>query len=240
MTKIYLVTNCYGNPNKVYIGKTKNCRKYAHKKTYGEHISYDYIDEVNSLKREQWEPLETYWIEQFRQWGLEIVNKNKRGGGGMEFLLEETKQKISQSRKGFTHSDETKKHLSNIRKGKPQPNISSARIGKPMPKLKGLKRTQETKDKMSKNRTGVPNIQPSNYIKQITHPPKPIGFGEMISQKYGSKPIGKFTLDGELIQTYPYTEIAATENKINPANLRAALKGRQLTSGGFIWKYLDI
>ena len=222
-TKIYLVTNCYGNPNKVYIGKTKSCRHSAHKKTYGSQITYTYIDEVDSLDRKYWQPLESYWIEQFAQWGFDVQNICKKGGSGVGF-----------------HTEETKKHLSKIRQGKPQPNISAARKGKPMPKLKGLKRTQETKDKMSQNRTGVPNIQPSNYIRQYQNSSKPDGFGANISQKNGGKPIGKYSLTGELIQTYQYTEIAAIENKINPANLRAALKGRQLTSGGFIWKYLDI
>jgi hypothetical protein len=30
ITKIYLVENCYGDPNKVYIGKTINSRKKVH------------------------------------------------------------------------------------------------------------------------------------------------------------------------------------------------------------------
>jgi hypothetical protein len=221
ITKIYLVTNCYGDPNKVYVGKTKSCRYSSHKKTYGEQITYTYIDQTNSLERKYWQPLESYWIEQFRQWGFEVVNIQKKGGSGVEF-----------------HTEETKFLLSEMRKGKPQPNISAARKGKPMPGLKGLKRSQETKDKMSQNRMGIPNIQPSNYTKKLTQPPKPEGFGENISQKHGGKPVGKYSLNGELIQTYPYTETAALKNKINPANLRAALKGRQLTSGGFIWKYL--
>ena len=107
-----------------------------------------------------------------------------------------------------------------------------------MPKLKGLKRTQETRDKMSKNRTGIPNIQPSNYTHSYENTPKPEWFGKMISEKNGGKPVGKYSLNGEFIQSYPYAEIAAISNKINPANLRAALKGGQLTSGGFIWKYI--
>lgn len=32
MTKIYLVSNIDNDPNKVYIGKTKNSREYNHKK----------------------------------------------------------------------------------------------------------------------------------------------------------------------------------------------------------------
>ena len=221
ITKIYLVTNCYGDPNKVYIGKTKSCREADHKHRFGKDINYSYIDEIDTLERRQWKPLESYWIEQFRQWGFEIMNIQKQGGSGVEF-----------------HTEETKRHLSKIKTGKPQPNISAGRKGKPMYKLRGLKRSQETKDKMSQNRTGKPNIQPSNYVKPINDNPKPKGFGNIISQKYGNKPVGKYSLNNELIQTYPYTEIAAIKNKINPANLRAALKGRQLTSGGFIWKYI--
>lgn len=85
ITKIYLVTNCYNNSNKVYIGKTISSREAAHRRTYGPNITYNYIDEIQSINRKDWEKLETYWIEQFRQWGFKIVNKRKKGGGGLEF-----------------------------------------------------------------------------------------------------------------------------------------------------------
>ena len=45
VTKIYLVENCYGDLNKVYIGKTINSRESNHKKTYGDCIKYTFIDE---------------------------------------------------------------------------------------------------------------------------------------------------------------------------------------------------
>ena len=35
ITRIYLVTNCYDDPFKVYIGKTKNNRKRDHKLRFG-------------------------------------------------------------------------------------------------------------------------------------------------------------------------------------------------------------
>ncbi len=34
MTRIYLVSNINNEPNKVYIGKTKNTRYYKHTKTF--------------------------------------------------------------------------------------------------------------------------------------------------------------------------------------------------------------
>ena len=75
MTYIYLVEI---ESNKVYVGKTKNPTKRVsdHRKTYGGHITYTIIDEINSIKKEDWTPLEKYWIEQFRQWGFEILNPN--------------------------------------------------------------------------------------------------------------------------------------------------------------------
>jgi len=84
ITKIYLVTNCFNDPNKVYIGKTVNTRKDNHTRTYGKQIEYTYIDEINSIHREDWEPLETYWIQQFMAWGFEVVNIKKIGGSGSE------------------------------------------------------------------------------------------------------------------------------------------------------------
>lgn len=92
-TYIYLVTNCYNDPYKVYIGKTKNSRLYKHKRKYGKKIIYTIIDEINSLDKKDWKPLESYWIEQFKQWGFEVLNKNN-GGGGPSFLNDEQKNII--------------------------------------------------------------------------------------------------------------------------------------------------
>jgi len=130
LTKIYLVTNCYNNPNWVYIGKTKNSREQPHKLKYGNQIEYTYIDEVNSLNRKDWEPLESYWIEQFRQWGFEVMNPNKKGGGGPEFRTKETKNKISESNKGKF-------------KGRKAPWVTQDRLGK--------KRTLESNKKTSES-----------------------------------------------------------------------------------------
>jgi hypothetical protein len=85
ITKIYLVEKCYGDSNKVYIGKTISSREAAHKITYGSNIIYSIIDEINSINRKDWELLETYWIQQFTAWGFDVVNKRKKGGGGLEF-----------------------------------------------------------------------------------------------------------------------------------------------------------
>jgi hypothetical protein len=121
-TKIYLVTNIDNDPNKVYIGKTKDSRENKHKKTFGSQITYTYIDEVNSLNKEDWEPLETKWIQYYKDIGYNVINKNK-GGGGPTFHTDAAKQKIGNSvseklkgrespMKGRKHTEETKQQQS--------------------------------------------------------------------------------------------------------------------------------
>ena len=102
-TQIYLVTNCYGDPNKIYIGKERShkilSREYNHKRTFGNQIIFTYIDKIDSWDYKLWGPLEKYWIEQFRQWGFNLQNGNK-GGGGLSILSEEHKGKISKNNIG--------------------------------------------------------------------------------------------------------------------------------------------
>lgn len=129
MTKIYLVTNCYGDPNKVYIGKTKNSRKNPHAKTYGKNIEYTYIDQVDSLNRKDWGPLETYWIEQFRQWGFKVVNHNKKGGGGPECFSQEIRNRMSEKRKNQVMTRERNSKISNSLKGRSLSSSHKTNIG---------------------------------------------------------------------------------------------------------------
>jgi hypothetical protein len=132
ITKIYLITNIDNDPNKVYIGKTKNnSRENDHKFKFGSQITFTYIDEINSLDRKDWTPLESYWIEQFRQWGFIIMNPNKKGGGGPEYHTDSTKQKISKSRIGFKYSKETKQKMSKAA-SKPKTTSFINKIRKPV------------------------------------------------------------------------------------------------------------
>jgi hypothetical protein len=154
MTKIYLVENCYNDPNKVYIGKTKNNRESNHRKKFGEQIKYTYIDEINSLDRKDWEPLESYWIEQFRQWGFEVVNVRKKGGSGPEYYTEEIKLKISKSNskpKPLNFGE----IISNIKKGKP--NLKNK--FKPEGFAEKLKKPHKGGENISKAKKGKPSTK---------------------------------------------------------------------------------
>lgn len=127
ITYIYLITNIDNNPNKVYIGKANipKYRKHYHNNKFGKNILYNVIDTIHYVNKHEWKFFESYWIEQFKQWGFEVLNKNK-GGGGPQFHTEETKQKLRKPK--------TEEHKQKLRK--PRVNkqgFSNPRPGKRIP-----------------------------------------------------------------------------------------------------------
>ena len=139
-TKIYLVENCYNNHNWVYIGKTKNCRKNDHKQKFGKQITYTIIDEINSNDKNDWTPIESYWIEQFKVWGFSVLNKNT-GGGGPAYRTKEFIDNQIKRQTGSKQTQETCNKRSESTKGKPKPEGFAE-------KLKNRKYSPETLEKM--------------------------------------------------------------------------------------------
>ena len=147
MIKIYVLEK---NSVPFYIGKAKDAtrRKHAHRRTYGLDIQSYIIDEV-----EDWKFWESYWIEQFKQWGFKLENKNN-GGGGPSSYTEEQKQKmrgprpgtgdkISKTLKERNHSqyytEEVKNKISQGTKGKPKPFSDTHKIAMGIAKRKQAK-----------------------------------------------------------------------------------------------------
>lgn len=219
ITKIYLVENCYGDPNKVYIGKektNKQCRsrEYFHQKTYGKNIKFTYIDEILSLERKFWRPVERFWIEQFRQWGFKIQNKND-GGGGVCYHSLESKNKISKANKGI------KSALGHKQSKETRLKISKALKGKPKPKGFG--------NMMRKVRIGVP---------------KPKGTGEKISKALKGrknttlmKKVIQMDLDGNFIKEWDSQLDAAISTNSNSSTISKVCRGKLKSTNGYKWKF---
>lgn len=99
-TKIYLVTNCYGDINKIYIGKTiNNSRKNDHKRKYGLDIGFYILEEIKGINRDLWKPRESYWIKYYINLGFNLQNKQLKGGSGVEYHTEDVKNKIKRKKK---------------------------------------------------------------------------------------------------------------------------------------------
>jgi hypothetical protein len=217
ITKIYLVTNCYGNPNKVYIGKTINCRKNAHRCTYGNDTEYTYIDEINSLDRNDWKPLEVYWIEQFRQWGFEIMNKNK-GGGGVEFM---SKKSIEKRVKNTDYS------LVSIKR---RQNTDYSKIDYKSRTLKMDYSFNKDPEVIRKR------LNSSKYKDPETHKKRVKNTDWAAKAEKCKKPILQFDLSGNFIKEWKSSIDAARELKLNNVSITMCCNNKLKTSGGFIWK----
>jgi hypothetical protein len=147
MVKIYVLER---NNIPFYIGKAKDAirRKHSHRRIYGINIILSVIDEV-----EDWKYWETYWIEQFKQWGFVLENKNNGGGGPSSYTEEQKKkmrgprpgtgEKISKTLKERNHSQyytkEIKEKISQNNKGKLKPFSDIHKIAMGVAKRKHAK-----------------------------------------------------------------------------------------------------
>jgi len=134
ITYIYLIENIDNDPYKVYIGKTTTprVRELSHRRKFGLNITYNIIDQIESTDKKIWKPIETMWIQTFKNWEFQIVNKNE-GGGGVGHHSEESKQKLRKPkplgfRVGIKHDNHSKmpewysEFISKINKGRVSPN----------------------------------------------------------------------------------------------------------------------
>jgi hypothetical protein len=164
-TYIYLIENIEPNTSKIYIGKTKESnlsnRKYTHRTNYGKQISFTIIDETDPLKHIDWKILESFWIEQFKQWGFNLVNKNK-GGGGPEYLNNTSKDKLRLIHLGKPRSEETKQKISNSLKGKPKSLIHKEKI-----KNRTLSKTQLINISNAKSKPVHQYDKKGNFIQEF-------------------------------------------------------------------------
>jgi hypothetical protein len=153
-----------------YIGKTKNnilIREYQHKKRLNKDIQLVELDVVDS---NEWKFWESWYIDLFKSWGFNLLNKNK-GGGGPSFHTE-----LSKNRMKNTPHPGTSKKLSGIKR----PDVSN--------RLKGKILSLHIKQKISKNKTNHECYKDPNRINNIIksnliHYQKGSDRNEKISQK---------------------------------------------------------
>jgi len=130
ITYIYFLHK--GDEIPFYVGKTtlknKSQRITDHRNKFGSDTCFEILEEINSLDKEDWKPLECYWISQLKCWGFKLENQNGGGGGPTTFKhKQETKDKIRKSLEGkikgntSIRTKETLLRQSKASKGIPKP-----------------------------------------------------------------------------------------------------------------------
>lgn len=178
--------------------------------SYGEQIIYSYIDEIDSLNRSDWKPLESYWIDQFRQWGFEIMNKNK-GGNGPEFHNLDTKAKMSKFKIGKKHS------ITHSNKGKP-----NFKLRKPKPKGFG--------EMMKQVRQGVPKPKGMGEKVSKNRNHKKVAENQQ-------KIVLQYDLNGNFVKEWASINLAAEGTNSNASSISKVCRGIFKKTNNFIWKF---
>lgn len=156
--KIYIGQTRYGdNPNLRWLngsGYKKSPHFYSAIQKYG-WDNFDHIVCLSNLSLEDANDFEELLIKKFNS-----INPNKgynsRAGGANSKLSEQTRQKISQSRKGQTPSKETKDKISKALRGRNNPWF-----GKKLPK--------EVCQKLSDTRKGTNNPRCKKILQYDTN-----------------------------------------------------------------------
>lgn len=155
--KTYIGQHQYKDLNDNYMGSGKNLWR-AYRK-YGFENFKKEILVFNISKKEYIDLLEKTFIAAEREKvGVENCYNLADGGEGNLGLQhsEETKKKISEARKGKKLSEETKKRISEAKRGKHHPNSEETKK-KISEAMKGHKVSEETKKKISEALKGKPS-----------------------------------------------------------------------------------
>jgi group I intron endonuclease len=240
MVGIYKITNPKGE---IYVGCSTNLDKRKSKYSYIDCKSqpklYESLkifgwknhiwDIIKECSEEQLFNLEKYYINKYDSYNKGL-NSNL-GGHGTLHHTDETKTKISESRKGWIPSEERGKKIGNKIKGRKYTDEHKDKISKQTQgKSKGLKgRISPNKNNIySLEIRNTMNIKKKGINLSIEHKNK-------ISQSFkGKKPIEQYDLKGNFIKLWDNKAMA--QKWLCKGDINGCLRGRQKTAGGFIWK----
>lgn len=224
-----------------YIGKTKNLksREIDHKTKFGKNITLIPIDLV---KEDEWIFWEIYWINQFKQWGFKLENKNN-GGNGPETCSYITKSKISKSNKESWNYDRKIK-MSELHLGKIKNNKIVSQFNKDGTFIKNWVSVTQVSKELGFSISNISScccgktLSAYGYIWRyknqfieimpILEPVTKSSLGKVIQKD----------LNNNVIKIWDSARKAAIGLNINYNAINNCLKGNTKTSGNFIWKYI--
>jgi len=176
----------------------------------------DIIDESN------WVFWEQHYIGYFKYLGCLLTNLTNGGDNppnhtGQKRTKDEI-EKIRKSNVGKKRSDETKKNISNAKKGKPIKHLNN-----------GLKRLQSHNEKISLSNTGrkSPN-KGKKYSKEYCEKLS-------IAHQHQKKEIIQMDLDDNVIKFWE--SISCAKKYYNNNHISECCLGKVKTAAGFKWKY---
>lgn len=224
-------------------GYQSQCVYKAIKKYGWENIEHIVLFE--GLSREDAEKKEIELIACYKANNPEFGYNIENGGNFSGKHSKITCEKISKSKKGWSPSPETRKHMGDSRRGKPfseerKRKLSECSSHHPMsPENKrklieintGRTVSEETRQKLREANLGKKHTQ--------EHKDKISASGKIAQRKYKARRVVQLSLDGEEIKIWDCMADITNELRINQAHICYCCKGKRNKAGGFAWRYAD-
>jgi len=232
--KVYIYCLFDENDIPLYVGKTKNnltLREYQHQRRLNRLVK---IFELDYVESNNWKFWESYWIEQFKTWGFNLLNQNK-GGGGVSNHTKESCLKMKST---------IRPNTSIKLKGIKRPDVSK--------RFSGVKLSKETCDKISKSKINHICYKDSKRTEKILESNKHnYELGSNRNKKISSKLLGReaewmkqrskniiqYTKQMILIKEWTSASEAALSFNKQPSAISECCSGKRQSAYGYIWKF---
>ena len=270
MGYIYILTSPSG---KSYIGQTiRSIHKRLEEHETGK--SKDCRGIYNAIQKHGWDNFEKDWyycpdddLNKHEELMVEVLAtlvpggyNLKEGGGNHGKMSEETKQKMSESKKGEkhpmygktcdkccwygkTHTEETKQKMSEARLGEKNPFYGKTHTEETKQKmsesLNGKTHTDDAKQKMSEARLGEKNHMSGKTHTEETK--QKMNEATRGDKNHNSKRVYQYDLDGNLLRSFGSTgEAQRYLDKPDGTCIRKCANGVEgnKTAYGFKWSYI--
>lgn len=253
-------------PNgKVYIGITSkkpelrwmSGKGYQTQNVYKAILKYgweniEHIILLSGLSKEDAEKKEIEFISAFRANEREFGYNIESGGSCSRPLSEQTKQKIRIARIGTKASEETKKKMSEARKGKPgkrmlgkdNPNYGNHKIAGENNPFYGKRHTKETIEFLRQKATGVVFSEETRKRLSESHKGLLVGeknpmYGVTGSKNKNSKKIVQYTKEGVFVKVWDCAADVERETGIAHNSIGRCCNGNLRSAGGFVWRHYN-
>jgi len=196
--------------HRLVLGKNKN-RLYNSFIKYG--VKNHFFEVIEECDITQLNIRERYWQDYYNvlEEGLNCVLTKTNSQSGKR--SEETKLKISNTKKGVPQSDQTKI------------NISEGR--------KGMLFSDKHKESMSKSRKGSPHIVNKTYKNKGV--PRSCHIEAVVKAK--NKSVIQYDLNNNFIKEWPSGKEASRKLNLQQAGINGVCNNKGKKCGGFIWKF---
>lgn len=200
---------------------------------YGE--EHFYFEILESCSEDMLDDIETKYIDLYDSCNVDKGYNIEPGGNKNKHLSDETKRKIRDANRGRSHSEESKKKMSESRIGE-----NNGMYGK--------HHSDESRKKMSNAKKGKPGRPCTDHQKECA---RLANFGKKMSEETrkkiseankGNIPHNKNSRPVyciELQRTFDNPSSAGKELGINSGNIIACCEHARKTCGGYHWMYAD-